>query len=115
MGFLQILAMLAIFATFWSFCWERLNEDLSDKELNYWTCRGCESAGFYVAETEGRVVGTVGWVRENDSTIEVCRVSVDATMRRQTVARRMVARVERVAASLGANKLKAVTSTAQED
>ena len=37
---------------------------MRDKELSYWTCRGVQTAGFFVATIDDEVVGTVSYIRE---------------------------------------------------
>ena len=37
---------------------------MRDKELSYWTCRGVQTAGFFVATIDGEVVGTVSYLRQ---------------------------------------------------
>ena len=43
---------------------EHLNSDMRDKELSYWTCRGVQTAGFFVATIDDEVVGTVSYLRQ---------------------------------------------------
>ena len=43
---------------------EHLNSDMRDKELSFWTCRGVQTAGFFVATIDDEVVGTVSYLRQ---------------------------------------------------
>ena len=43
---------------------EHLNSDMRDKELSYWTCRGVQTAGFFVATINDQLVGTVSYTKE---------------------------------------------------
>merc|ERR1712080_605485 len=65
------------------------------------------------AEVDGEVVGTVAYIRINDTTLELFRVSVDVKFRQKRLAHQLVERVEQVAATLGVNSLKAETSSFQ--
>ena len=37
---------------------------MRDKELSFWTCRGVQTAGFFVATIDDEVVGTVSYTKE---------------------------------------------------
>ena len=37
---------------------------MRDKELSFWTSRGAQNAGFFVATIDGEVVGTVSYLRQ---------------------------------------------------
>ena len=45
-------------------CREHLNSDMRDKELSYWTCRGVQVAGYFVATIDDEVVGTISYLKE---------------------------------------------------
>ena len=50
---------------------EHFTTDMRDKELSYWTCRGENTAGFFVAEVDGEIAGTVCYVIEEDGEMEM--------------------------------------------
>merc|ERR1711953_1010972 len=62
--FIQALVMFGYFTLYWSYVWEHLNSDMRDKELSYWTCRGVQTAGFFVATIDDELVGTVSYTKE---------------------------------------------------
>ena len=37
---------------------------MRDKELSFWTCRGIQTAGLFVATIDDEVVGTVSYIRQ---------------------------------------------------
>merc|ERR1712243_241380 len=98
---------------YWQYATEHLNSDMKDSALCYWTGYGENTGGFYVAEVDGEVVGTVAYIRINDTTLELHRVSVDVRLRQKRLAQQLVERIENVAATLGVNTLKAETSSFQ--
>jgi putative acetyltransferase len=56
---------------------------------------------FWVAERAGRAVASIGWVPAGDA-VELCKLYVDASERRQGLAHRLCERVEEVARRRGA-------------
>lgn len=110
----QVFWMFFFFYAFWGYAWEHLNSDMRDKELTYWTCRGVQTAGFYVATIDDDIVGTIAYLKESDHQVEIFRLSTDKQYRREGVAAKLVAKIERVAAVLKCSSLKAATSSAQE-
>ena len=56
---------------------------------------------------DGELVGTVAYIRINDTTLELFRVSVDVRLRQKRLAQQLVERIENVADTLGVNILKA--------
>merc|ERR1711953_1406653 len=83
--FIQALVMFGYFTLYWSYVWEHLNSDMRDKELSYWTCRGVQTAGFFVATIDDEVVGTVSYTKEDDH-LEINRLSVDNNHRKSGIA-----------------------------
>ena len=87
---------------------------MRDKELSYWTCRGEETAGFFVAEVDGEIAGTVCYVIEEDGEMEMFRMSADKKFRRRGVGGQLLLKIEETARRLKINKVRFNTSTAQE-
>ena len=87
---------------------------MRDKELSYWTCRGEETAGFFVAEVDGEIAGTVSYVIEEDGEMEMFRMSADKKFRGRGVGGQLLLKIEETARRLQINKVKFSTSTAQE-
>ena len=94
-------------------CREHLNSDMRDKELSYWTCRGVQVAGYFVATIDDEVVGTISYLKEKDH-LEIHRLSTDRRHRQAGVAASLVDKVERGAAVLKCKYILAVTSSGQE-
>jgi len=111
---IQVVFMIFFFYAFWGYAWEHLNSDMRDKELTYWTCRGVQAAGFYVATIDQEVVGTISYLKESEDELEIFRLSTDKEFRKAGVASKLVAKIERVAAVLKCTRIKASTSSAQE-
>ena len=87
---------------------------MRDKELSYWTCRGEETAGFFVAEVDGEIAGTVCYVIEDEGEMEMFRMSADKKFRGQGVGGQLLLKIEETARRLKMNKVKFNTSGAQE-
>ena len=87
---------------------------MRDKELSFWTCRGEKTAGFFVAEINEQVVGTVSYLKiENENAIEIFRLSVDPKERGKGVANELLWKVESTALVFGIDKIIAETSEPQ--
>ena len=54
---------------------------MRDRELSYWVSRGEDKAGFYVAEVDGEVAGTVCYVIGEDGEMEINRMSTHKRFR----------------------------------
>ena len=93
---------------------EHLTTDMRDKELSYWTCRGEETAGFFVAEVDGEIAGTVCYVIEDEGEMEMFRMSADKKFRGRGVGGQLLLKIEETARRLKMNKVKFNTSGAQE-
>lgn len=52
---------------------------------------------FWVAEAQGYVVGSVGWLPLETGVVELCKLYVDASQRRRGLGRALVERVEAAA------------------
>lgn len=111
---IQSLLMILFFYLFASYCWQHFTTDMRDKELSYWTCRGEETAGFFVAEVDGEIAGTVSYVIEEDGEMEMFRMSVDKKFRGRGVGGQLLLKIEETARRLKINKVRFNTSTAQE-
>merc|ERR1712002_905241 len=59
----QSLIMGYMIHFYWIYTRVHLNSDMKDKAMSYWTGQGEDTAGFYVAEVDGQVVGTVAYTR----------------------------------------------------
>ena len=92
---------------------EHLDTDMRDRELSYWTCRGVNTSGFFVATIDEEVVGTVSYIKEADH-LEIFRLSVDMNHRKCGVAAALIEKIIRVGAILKVDRIKAQTSNAQE-
>jgi len=112
---LQMALILLIFYKYWSYCMDHLNTDMKDQELSFWTSRGEHNAGYFVAEIDGEVVGTIAYSRNDNmkDTIEMNRVSVAKHARGHGIAKMMMEKVEHIAVRLNAKKLYAVTTCIQ--
>ena len=86
---------------------------MRDKELSYWTCRGVNTAGYFVATIQDEVVGTVSYLKEADH-LEIFRLSVDPSHRKCGVAAALIEKIMRVGAILKVDRIKAQTSNAHE-
>ena len=86
---------------------------MRDKELSYWTCRGVNTAGFFVATVQDEVVGTVSYIKEADH-LEIFRLSVDTSHRKCGVASALIEKILRVGAILKVDRIKAKTSIAHD-
>ena len=93
---------------------EHLATDMRDKELSYWTCRGENKAGFFVAEVDGEIAGTVCYVIEEDGEIEMFRMSADKKFRGRGAGSRLLLKIEETARRLNIKKVRFNTSAAQE-
>jgi len=111
---IQVVYMIFFFYAYWDYAWEHLNSDMRDKEMSYWTCRGVQTAGFYVATIDDVVVGTIAYIKESDKELEIFRLSTEKEHRKAGVASKLVAKIERIAAVLKCSTIKASTSSAQE-
>ena len=43
---------------------EHMDSDMKDKELVFWTGHGEQKGGFFVAEVDGKPVGTVAYLNK---------------------------------------------------
>lgn len=69
---------------------------------------------FWVAKLAGEIVGMFGLERLRDGVVELRRMYVDPDVRRQGLARRMLARAEEIAAASGFDRMELSTSELQE-
>ena len=68
-----------------------LNHDLAHVERSYLQRPG---SNFWIAELDGRVVGSIGAYRRDEAEAEIRRLAVDRTARRQGVASKLLAQAE---------------------
>merc|ERR1712083_277348 len=87
-----------------------LKTDLKDEDLISWTAP--KNKGFWVATSEGVVVGTVAY-HIQVSTLEIFRLSVDKECRKLGVARKLMSKIEEVCTMQSCSIVRAVTSDAQ--
>ena len=87
---------------------------MRDKELSYWTCRGENMAGFFVAEVDGEIAGTACYVIQEDGDMEMFRMSADKKFRCQGVGSLLLLKIEETARRLNIEKVRFNTSAAQE-
>ena len=87
-----------------------LNSDLKDRELKYWTSRGEETAGFFVATIDEEFAGMISYVKQDDH-LEIFRLAVDSNHRKAGVARALVNKIQSVGEILNLTKIKAETSS----
>merc|ERR1719319_1907123 len=73
---LQLFLISMFYYCYWDYARTHLATDMKDAAMVSWTGRG-EEAGFYVAELEGRVIGTIAYQRKSSGELEVFRLSVD--------------------------------------
>jgi len=107
---LQAFWYTLLYYAFWDFASTCLKTDLKDEDLISWTAP--KNKGFWVATSEGVVVGTVAY-HIQDSTLEIFRLSVDKECRKLGVARQLMSKIEEVARDEGCSIVRAVTSDAQ--
>ena len=93
---------------------EHFTTDMRDKELSYWTCRGENTAGFFVAELDGEIAGTVSYVIQEDGEMEMFRMSADKKFRGRGVGSQLLLKIEETARRLKIKKVRFNTSGAQE-
>ena len=93
---------------------EHFTTDMRDKELSYWTCRGENTAGFFVAEVDGEIAGTVCYVIQEDGEMEMFRMSADKKFRGRGVGSQLLLKIEETAQRLKIKKVRFNTSGAQE-
>ena len=84
---------------------------MRDRELSYWVCRGEDKAGFYVAEVDGEVAGTVCYMIREDGEMEMNRMSTHKRFRGQGVATRLLLKIEETARGFNCSKVKLSTGT----
>jgi GNAT superfamily N-acetyltransferase len=89
--------VLAGLTEHWGFLDETKNPDLEDIQRSYVD----QGDSVLVALVDGRIVGSGALVAESDLTGRVVRMSVDRAMRRNGIARQMVARLLDVARDRG--------------
>ena len=87
---------------------------MRDRELSYWVSRGEDKAGFYVAEVDGEVAGTVCYVIGEDGEMEMNRMSTHKRFRGRGVATRLLLKIEETARRFHCSKVKFTTSANQE-
>ena len=87
-----------------------LSSDLKDRELQYWTGRGEETAGFFVATIDDEFAGMISYIKQDDH-LEIFRLAVDINQRKAGVARALVNKIQSVGEMLNLNKIKAETSS----
>ena len=68
-----------------------LNHDLAHVERSYLQR---PSSNFWIAELDGRLVGSIGAYRRDDEEAEIRRLAVDRTARRQGIASRLLNQAE---------------------
>ncbi len=110
----QGIVLFLCFFGFWNFAQQHRQSDMRDRELSYWTQRGDDTAGYFVAEDEGAaIIGTVAY-EIRDTVLEVFRLAVDKNIRHKGIASTLIAKIEEVAREHGCHTLLAVTSAPQE-
>merc|ERR1719278_579821 len=74
---------------------------MSDEDLVFWTGRGERKAGFFIAEVNGKPVGSVAYQNKDGSAIEVCRLAVIASMRRKKIGQLLLQKIFQAGLQLG--------------
>jgi len=110
---LQCFLMLALFHVYWDYASTHLATDMADPDLKFWTGRGRETSGFFVAVFDGYVVGTISYERKEEGVLEIFRLSVDSKMRGRGVALKLVDEVLQEALDMGEKKVVLETSSHQ--
>ena len=103
--------MLQIFLLYREYTIHHLATDMKDPELHYWTSRGKDTAGFYVAcdmQLQQVVVGMVAYLRDRD-TLEIFRLSTDIKHRKKGVATARIIQVQETASQLQCRTVRAET------
>jgi len=109
----QIFFMGNMYRGWFNYVRRGLKTDMSGKNLDHWTAKGKENAGFFVAEVDGLVVGTVAYSKVNGESVEIFRLSVDAQCRKLGIAKKLVEEVAKVAKAHGYYCIIANCSSAQ--
>ena len=92
---------------YWGSIDNTLNPDVYDVEKAFLQ----ERCTFVVAELDGRVIGTGGLKKTDDpTTVELCRVSVDKSQRRQGIAKAIVIKLFEYASEMGYKKVLVETT-----
>merc|ERR1711971_842782 len=60
----QSALLMAIYYIYWAYYREHMESDMRDKELVFYTGQGEKEGGFFVAEVDGRPVGTVAYQKK---------------------------------------------------
>ena len=89
-----------------------MSTNMKDKELKEWTARGSHVAGYWVAEVEGIVAGTVAYTISGDM-LEIHRLSTDGSFRKLGLASLLVKKMESTAREYGCSYIEAVASDIQ--
>merc|ERR1712060_900695 len=101
MSITQLALLFSTYYIYWAYARKHLASELSDKDLVFWTGQGETKAGFFVAEVEGKPVGTVAYLIKDGSTIEVCRLAVIASMRRKKIGQLLLQKIFQAGLQLG--------------
>lgn len=109
----QCLLVLSLFYVYWDYARTHLATDMADPDLKFWTGRGKETSGFFVATLGENVVGTISYDRKEEGVLEIFRLSVDSQMRGRKIAHMLVDKVLQVARDQGEKKVVLETSCHQ--
>lgn len=112
-AFIQCFLMMSLFYVYWDYARTHLATDMADPDLKFWTGRGKETSGFFVAALGENVVGTISYDRKEEGVLEIYRLSVDSQMRGRKIAQMLVDKVLQTARDLGEKKVILETSCHQ--
>lgn len=106
----RALAPADMKAVFEDYIVQSIRDELDGIEAHYVVPGG----GFWVACRGERIIGMFGLEAHGDGVFELRRMYVDTDLRRQGIARRLLAEAERLAAALGGREIKLSTSELQQ-
>lgn len=106
----RALAPADMTAAFEAYIAHSIRDELNRVEAHYVEPGG----GFWVACLGERIVGMFGLEAHGDGVFELRRMYVDIDLRRQGIARRLLAEAERLAVALGGAQIKLSTSELQQ-
>ncbi len=98
-------------AAFETYIAHSIDEEIGQIERFYDTAIG---NSFWIAERAGQIIGMYGLERLRDGVVELRRMYVDPDIRRQGLARKMLAHAETVAIAAGYTRMELSTSELQE-
>jgi len=110
---IQCLLVGFLFHVYWDYARTHLATDMADPDLKFWTGRGKETSGFFVAVLDENVVGTIAYDRKEEGVLEIYRLSVDSEMRGRKIAHMLVDKVLQAARDHGERKVVLATTCHQ--